>query len=526
MKAAAIALLAALSLPGCGGGPRRADGQGPPPEAMKAYTDAALLAKAGRLIDAAERYDEATRLDPAAAELWLAAARVRARLSQWDEAVRRAERALQIAPDNAEVRDELARIYVAAHRPADARAVYERRLQADAKDAAAWAGLGGLQLAMGEVDAAADALSRSVELDSKQPEAWERLGHARLQSGAQLPAAQAYDHAVQLDPDREHLDRLVLPLAVEGGDTALARRAAERLAGPQAAPGTGSLALAQLMLERDDLLGAANELEWLLGQHPDLPKAQLMLGQVLARVGRDDEAREHLQRIPTGDPLRGDAARLMGYLAMRADKWDDAAALLREAAQARPDDPDVALDVARVQRHQGDPAGARKTVTEALARSPRHAELLYFDALLRFDAGDAAGAMTGMQKVIAVQPDHAGALNFIGFSWAERGERLSEAEEMLRRAVEAKPDDGAIADSLGWVLFKQGRLDEAEKVLRHALELAPKEAEIHYHLGEVLLGQGKRADGLAAFDEAVKLAGEDAERRKYEKRRAAARKHK
>ncbi len=516
MRVLAGLLLAALL--GCGGAPRSDDGAASP-DAVKAYVDASMLARAGRLLDAAERYDAATALDPKSAQVWMAAARVRARLSQWDEAAARAEQAGALDPTNPQIRDELGRIYLAAQRTDEARTLYERRLAAEPRDAAAWNGYGGLLLSAGDVEAAADALQKAVEIDPSLAEAWERLGHARLQAGRQVPAAKAYDEAAARDPERRHLDRLVLSLALDGGDVELARRAAGRMAGDKAPPGTPSVALARLLIDKGDLLGAANELEWVLERHPDITRARLMLGQVQARVGRDEDARRQLEGIDRDDALRPDAARLLAFLAMRRDDFAAAESLLREARAGAPGESEIPLDLARVQRHRGDRVGARATLAEALARFPNDAELLYTDALLRFDAGDGEGAIAGMQKVLAAEEGHAGALNFIGFTWAERGERLDEAEKMIRRALEARPDDGAIVDSLGWVLFRQGRHEEAEATLRRAVELAPKEAEIRFHLGEVLVARGRRGEGLDELEAAVKLATDAPERRKYEKRR-------
>lgn len=531
-------LLAAL-LVGCGGGREAARGDGaakvdagPSSEAVRAYIEAGMLARAGRLIDAADRYDEAAALDPESAQVWLAAARARARLAQWDAAAERAEKAWRLDPGSPGVRDELGRIYVAAERPDEARALYTRHLDANPADAAAWAGYGAVLLALGDADAAAEALSRATELEPERADAWERLGHAHLRAGRHLPAARAYERAVRLDPGREHLDRLVLSLALEIGDIELARGAARRMAGPDAPPGAPSLAVAHLLVQRGDLLSAANELEWILERHPHLGRALLMMGQIQARVGRDAQALSFLERIRPGDPARADALRLMAALALRAgggeqrdqtEQIDRAVALLREARAERPDDPAVVLDLARALRVAKRERDARALLEQALARWPRESELAYFLGLLLHGAGEHEAAMARMQAILEHDPDHAGALNFIGYTWAERGERLDEAESLIRRALRERPDDPAIIDSLGWVHFQKGRLEAAERALRRAVELAPDEAEIRYHLAEVLIAAGRVDEGLAELDAAIERATDPEEKRRYEGRRAAIR---
>ena len=123
-----------------------------------------------------------------------------------------------------------------------------------------------------------------------------------------------------------------------------------------------------------------------------------------------------------------------------------------------------------------------------------------------------------MQAVLKLDSEHPLALNYVGFTLAERGERLDEAEDMIRRALVKRPDNAAIVDSLGWVLFKTGRLPEAEKTLHQALRLSPNEAEIHFHLAMVLRSLGREALALEAFERALKLSRSDEERERYEMR--------
>ncbi|MCA9541841.1 MAG: tetratricopeptide repeat protein, partial [Myxococcales bacterium] len=130
--------------------------------------------------------------------------------------------------------------------------------------------------------------------------------------------------------------------------------------------------------------------------------------------------------------------------------------------------------------------------------------------------GDAA-AVTAMQSVLAIDADHAGALNFIGYTWADQGVRLDEAEAMIRRALSGRPDDGAIVDSLGWVLYRKGDLAAAETALRRAIELSPDVGEIHFHLAEVLRAQRREPEARAAYQEAVEHARDDAEKARFAK---------
>jgi tetratricopeptide (TPR) repeat protein len=99
-----------------------------------------------------------------------------------------------------------------------------------------------------------------------------------------------------------------------------------------------------------------------------------------------------------------------------------------------------------------------------------------------------------LRALLSRQPDHAHALNALGYSFADRGQRLPEANELIRKAVGLAPDDAHILDSMGWVLFRMGQLSEARQWLERAHKKQP-DAEISAHLGEVLwaLGMAERA---------------------------------
>ena len=90
-----------------------------------------------------------------------------------------------------------------------------------------------------------------------------------------------------------------------------------------------------------------------------------------------------------------------------------------------------------------------------------------------------------MRRVIELKPDNAHAHNALGYSLADRNQRLPEAHSLIQRALELAPGDPFIIDSLGWVEYRMGNRDEALRLLRSAWAARP-DTEIGAHLGEVL----------------------------------------
>lgn len=117
----------------------------------------------------------------------------------------------------------------------------------------------------------------------------------------------------------------------------------------------------------------------------------------------------------------------------------------------------------------------------------------------KFDLAEAE-----FRKLIEADPDNAGALNYLGYMMADRGVRLQEALQLITKALDLDPGNGAYLDSLGWVYYHLGRYDEAEEQLRLALEKAPRDATIHDHLGDTYYKQGKLKEAISQWEVALK----------------------
>ena len=95
--------------------------------------------------------------------------------------------------------------------------------------------------------------------------------------------------------------------------------------------------------------------------------------------------------------------------------------------------------------------------------------------------------IAAMKAVVRLDPKHANALNYLGYTYAELGRNLEEAEQLIQRALEQKPNDGYITDSLGWVYYQKGLFESALKYIEKAVELVPDDPTILEHLGDTYL---------------------------------------
>ena len=113
-----------------------------------------------------------------------------------------------------------------------------------------------------------------------------------------------------------------------------------------------------------------------------------------------------------------------------------------------------------------------------------------------------------LRQVIQLKPDYHHAYNALGYSLADRNVRLSEARDLIRKAIEFAPADPFIKDSLGWVEFRMGNPLEAVRIFEAAYKARP-DAEIAAHFGEVLWSLGQRDRALAIWKEGQLINAEN-----------------
>ncbi len=113
------------------------------------------------------------------------------------------------------------------------------------------------------------------------------------------------------------------------------------------------------------------------------------------------------------------------------------------------------------------------------------------------------------QAVLEIQPENSTAMNYLGYMWADNGENLEQALELVRRAVALEPDNGAYVDSLGWALFRLGEFEEARRHLERAIQLAPEDPTVLEHLGDVYVALGDTGRAREAYEHALAINDEE-----------------
>lgn len=232
-------------------------------------------------------------------------------------------------------------------------------------------------------------------------------------------------------------------------------------------------------------------------------EASYYLAQIEEQAGNDELA-IGLFRSVSGNELKVDAIMRLSSILGRSGRLGDARDSLQQARIANPGRA-ADLYIAEthiVQKHDAKDV-ALALYEEALSAFPDNHDLLYNRALFVIDHGDFDWMERDLRRVLDQDPDNADALNALGYTLADRNERLDEAFTLVARALKLRPDSPAILDSMGWVLYRKGDLAEAAGYLRRALDLVDDDDEIAAHLGEVLWMKGQRADAEAVWRDAL-----------------------
>ncbi len=153
---------------------------------------------------------------------------------------------------------------------------------------------------------------------------------------------------------------------------------------------------------------------------------------------------------------------------------------------------------AELVRDNDDLEQALALYNEAIELEPTDGNLLYGRAMVRDLTGDIPGMEEDLQAILAQDPNSSIALNALGYTLADKTDRLEEAQAYIERAYILNPNDPAIIDSLGWVYFKLGDLEKAEILLTQAYTMF-KDQEVAAHLGEVLWVQNKKEQALKVW---------------------------
>ncbi len=405
---------------------------------------------------------------------------------------------IDVLPDQAELPQYIAQILGRTANPGQWLVLMER--VADHFEDNAWVQLsaGWLAYHAGELDTAQTALDRALALKPGWEEvALLKFSHLR-ENQDDTVIAEFASSFLDRYPDRLRLRLAYGRLLAEWNDNLAALTQFEKLLefDPQnldALYAAGILSQGLALLEE-----SKTYFEMVLATYPEEDRARLYLGQILSEQGAYDEALDLLREIASAD-FYFDVQMRIGFVLADAGRIEEA---LKHLADVTPksQDEQVRIYLAREQvlRDSGQTDHALELLNAALIDIPDHPDLLYARGLVTAIMDRVVEHEQDMRRLIEIDPENAHAYNALGYTLADKTDRLTEALELIEKALSLLPGDPFILDSLGWVHYRRGNLDLALEYLQLAMDQRP-DAEIAAHLGEVLWQLGDKEQAITAW---------------------------
>jgi Flp pilus assembly protein TadD len=216
-----------------------------------------------------------------------------------------------------------------------------------------------------------------------------------------------------------------------------------------------------------------------------------------------------LEPVGPNDPLIGIVELRRATLQERMGNTEEALRTLDQMARDYPDRPEplaVKGDILRTKHRNADAVTA---YDQAVARVPHPVAAnwpLFYDRGIALErANNWPRAEADFRHALDLAPDQPYVLNYLGYSWTEQDRNLPQARQMIEKAVEQRPNDGSILDSLGWVTLRQGDVRGAVRWLERAVELDPEDPTVNGHLGDAYWAAGRKREANFQWRRALTL---------------------
>ena len=522
----------------------------PPPafsneEAVRHYAQGRLLEERGESDQALGEYYRALLLDPRAADVARRVSEVSASMGEVARSLEFAERSLALEPGNARGLWLKGAALFNLGRATESLPLLEAAVAADSDDVEYLRTLARVAEHLDRADLVARACAGVVAVDEEDGEAWFQLAtaEARLQDFA--AADRAISQAARLNPvrpgtifvqgwvkegrgeTRTAIELYQRHLAIHRDDQVTRRRLVNLLAQDkryveayhevQEVSRSTPADLDVLEVETDLAFEAGHaaaglkvldRMQRLAHDDPEL------LGRVVAASSRHGRGRAGVEladawqsRHPEdcrGPVLAAQARALAGELKAAVETARRGVALCPDSLSPR-------VLLARLCQKAKLYADAEKVWSDAVRRFPTHVGVALDLAYCREQLGDLAGAQEAARDALRLNPDNPTALNFLGYLLADHNRDLGEAAELINRALQQDPGNGAYIDSLGWVYYRLGRLAEARRELERAVDLTDGDPVVREHLGDVY--KDLRLLNLAKEQYRKSLAGDGSNQR-------------
>ena len=367
-----------------------------------------------------------------------------------------------------------------------------------------------------------------LELAGKEKDAGARLERAYKLDDSMLRVADAYARWLSRNKDApaamavyEAFDKKLPrhPLVLEGlRETRAGKKLAPLVDSAQAGAAEALYGIGATLTRRGGEDLALVYLQLSLYLVPNHPLALLSLADLYESVKKPAMAIKVYERMPASSPLKRNAQIQLATDLDAADRSDEAIKILKNVTAEDPKDLEAIMALGNIERGRKKFADCVVTYSQGIDALPKiedkasedkaNAVYYYYRGICEERSKQWGKAEADMRKALELQPEQPHVLNYLGYSWIDQGINLDEGMKMIKRAVDQRPDDGYIVDSLGWAYFRIGNYEDAVKNLERAIDLKPEDPTINDHLGDAYWRVGRTLEAKFQWSHARDLKPE------------------
>ncbi len=517
------------------------------------YTQAQLMRARGEGHAALEYMQKAMSLDPDSRLLKRETAVLHLQLKNDAAALAILEALIADHPDDVEALNLMGRLLQSRKQNDKAKTIYAQILDQDPDNQDIYLLLGNLYIADAQWDEAYDLFNRFIE---RFPDAYAGhffLGKIHRQRNEPLAAEKSFRRSLAIEPELEGARFELIELyntelkqgdhqkktiqlyeellrenpqnnrAIFGYALFLRDSGQERQAVPVLRKYTADTSQNDLIRGiyrfyiEPERYGEANFLlTHLVARHPDYNDLYYLQGVVLNGLNMQDKALAAFGSVRSDSRFFNEATLQIASRYAEGEQYDQAIAHLKKALQKDPANTEFMLYVGYYYEEAEQYEMAEQYLLKVVQADPDSEQAHFRLGVIYDKMKRKEDSIASMQRVIEINGEHANALNYLGYTYADLGINLDEAESLVRRALKLRPDDGYITDSLGWVFYQKGDYEEALKWLLKASELVPDDPVIIEHVGDAYLKLDDKTNALQYYLRSLSLREEESERQKIQ----------
>ncbi|MGD9211033.1 MAG: tetratricopeptide repeat protein [Desulfobacteraceae bacterium] len=507
------------------------------------FTEAQLKINSGNYEQAALLTQKAIETDSQSTYLKLFLANIYLQMRDSTRALEVIENLLAIDPDDIEALIIYAKIQHANKQLDAAAEGYEKVIALDPKQKNIYLLLGGIYLEQGKEDAALNVYSQLVHKFDRSYAGYFFIGKIYINKEQLDKAEEAFNRTLEIEPDLLEPRFELLEIYKSRGDHDRVLQAYQDILsdypdnisasiglsyfyyslGKEAKASEIFADLGRRSLTETDIISILVQdyldqkkykaliviLKGMLKGAPENSNLAYILGVAYSGIDQSKNALQYFSQVDPESNFYENATVHTALIYQETGRLSEGIDFMKAAIDKNPENSKYYLYLGSFYEEMENYSQAIETINKGIAISPQDSKLYFRQGVIYDKWGKKNESIKSMKAVIRLDSKDANALNYLGYTYADLGIQLDEAERLVREALKYRPDDGYITDSLGWVFYKRGDFDKALPILKKAAKLVPEDPTILEHVGDTYLKLGDQKNALKYYQKSLKEQKDD-----------------